>query len=130
MVIRKVYNPQNQKVAIKHTSHIRICGHGISEIGERFIKLAIDGADGKRATLERIDDLDAKGFRVRVNQLGAHLITEQARSELLNRIQSEGPRPASFTVATKLGWHGRQFVFPDEVVAGGETPIQVYPGTF
>src|SRR5215207_11041324 len=111
------------------TGHIRILRHGVSEIGERFVKLQINGGDGKRTTLERIDDLDdGKGLCKRLNLLGAHLITVQARTELLKRIQAEGPQASSFTVATKVGWYGHQFVFPDGVVAGNEKPIRVYPG--
>src|SRR5690349_12146920 len=113
----------------KLTRHIRILRHGVSEIGERFIRLQIKGGDGKRTTLVRIDDLDdGKDRCKRLNLLGAHLITEAARRELLNRIQAEGPQAPSFTVATKVGWHGRQFVFPDGVVAGDEKPIHVYAG--
>ena len=33
-----------------------------------------------------------------------------------------------FTVATKVGWYGCQFVFPDGAIAGEEKPIQVYSG--
>src|SRR5215207_898138 len=113
------------------TGHIRILRHGASEIGERFVKLQINGGDGKRTTLERIDDLDdGKGLCKRLNLLGAHLITVPARTELLKRIQAEGPQASSFTVATKVGWYGHQFVFPDGAVAGDEQPIQVYPGGF
>jgi len=33
-------------------------------------------------------------------------------------------------VATKVGWYGCQFVFPDDAIAGEEKPIQVYSGAF
>src|SRR3954464_6255597 len=119
-------NKTNQG-SIKLTRHIRILRHGASEIGERFVQLRIDGGDGKRTTLVRIDRLGVDFFE-RLNRLGAHVITDQAHREFLNRIQAEGPQAPSFMVATKLGWYGCQFAFPDGVIAGEEKPIRVYSG--
>src|SRR4051812_19243285 len=114
-------NSKTNQGSIKLTRHIRILRHGVSEIGERFVRLRINGADGQRTTLVRIDRLGDDFFE-RLNRMGAHLITKSVQTTFLNRIQAQGPQAPSFTVAAKVGWYGCQFVFPDGAVAGEERP--------
>ncbi len=105
------------------TSHIEIIATGKSAIGERFVKLGINAQDGYAEAVLRIDDLDGKkGAFARLNTLGAHLISPAARNEFMSRIQAEGLKPTSFRVATQIGFHGWEFVLPDEVISARKKP--------
>lgn len=106
----------------KYTAHISIVGHGLSEVNERFVKLKF----GSETAIVRIDDLHGSEKRcfARLNQLGAHLISRAAQSELINRIQRSPPSGEMFPVATRLGWHKDIYVSP--LVSLHEASMEVH----
>src|SRR5215207_5707008 len=127
-------NPAPQQQTPKHqfTRNIALEGQGVSDTGERFIKLKIQMPSGSVNLAVEIDNLAKTDARdamcLRLNQLGAHLIAGGARSELFKRIQDEGPRAPSFRVATKVGWVAGVFVRPDRVVGVPDQPLEVHLG--
>jgi putative DNA primase/helicase len=48
-----------------------------------------------------------------------------ARFKLVRRIQAEGPTPPKIRVATRIGFHGSEFAFPDEVIAAGTSKLGI-----
>jgi hypothetical protein len=93
------------------TSNIRLVRYGESETGEPFVKLRINGKIEVIIPLRDLGGGRAAGFEV-LNRSGAHLISRAAQTELVNRIQSHRPEKQLLRVATKLGWHGREFIHP------------------
>ena len=108
------------------TGNIIISGHGASESGEPFVRLEIKG----RRVLVRVNNLLGIGSRniefARLQNHGARLLDSAARQELTRRIEVARREPASFNVATKPGWHGEVFVFPDAVVPAGWSDVEIY----
>ena len=61
-----------QKTSI-YAAHIEIIGKGKSEIGERFVKLGINGDDGYVVEYVRTDNLTNKSEAISaLNRVGAH----------------------------------------------------------
>ena len=59
--------------AHQYTAHIDIIGKGKSEIGERFVKLGINGDDGYVVEYVRTDNLTNKSEAISaLNRVGAH----------------------------------------------------------
>jgi hypothetical protein len=116
----------------RYTSNIELSGQGVAQAGERFIRLSIDAPDHPRPvqTIERIDNLASRSafdaMCDRLNKLNAHLITSQARNELLGRIQSLGAQKPTFSVVTTVGWTGNMFVRPDGCIGKSSLPTEVY----
>lgn len=98
----------------QRTGHIKIAGFGSDERGDRYVGLRIARKNGTRRVFLPIDEFDRAMFR-RLNRLGAHIVTEAARRELLERIQSADPTGRLVSVATRLGRHGRCFVLPRKI---------------
>jgi putative DNA primase/helicase len=118
--------PTSKRSSAELSKNIDIRGYGVGEIGERFVVLRIKDGKERHSGLFRIDNLlGSKNELVgKLNRLGAHLVKQAAMTEFLNRLQAEPPRRASFKVATKLGWDGKQFVLPSGVIAVHEEPIK------
>ena len=98
----------------QRTGHINIAGFGRDERGDRYVGLRITRKNGTRRVFLPIDEFDRETFR-RLNRLGAHILTEAARRELVERIQSTTPTGKLVRVATRLGAHGRHFVLPGKI---------------
>ena len=113
------------KIVKQYTSHIKILGKGKSEIGERFVKLGIDGEDGHVEAYLRIDNFTRHETFAALNRVGAGLVSLKAKNELIARIQELGPKPCRFTVATRIGLHDSEFVFPDKVIAAGKPTVGI-----
>jgi hypothetical protein len=116
-----------------HTKSISILEVGVSALHEAFVKLGLTLPSGEvREAVVRIDNLvdreAKKAFIQQLNQLGAHLISPKAQTELVNRIQHEGQREPTFQVATQVGWHSNAFVRPDRVIGEPGQPLEVYLG--
>src|ERR1700722_13150905 len=106
------------------TRDIIVFGHGTSESGEPFVRSEIKG----KRVLVRVNNL--LGNRnvefARLQNHGARLLNRAAQEKLINKIEAESRKPASFIVATKLGWHEGAFVFPDGIVPEGWSDVEIY----
>jgi hypothetical protein len=106
------------------TGNIKISGHGATESGEPFVRLDVGG----KRVLVRVNNLllSPNVEFARLQNHGARLLDSAARQELTRRIEVARREPASFNVATTLGWHGEAFVFPDGVVPAGWSDVEIY----
>jgi putative DNA primase/helicase len=104
--------------------NIKISGHGASESGEPFVRLEIN----KKRVLVRVNNLLLKPNVefARLQTHGARLLDSEARGELRRSIETAQRQTASFTVATKVGWHEGAFVFPDGIVPKGWSDVEIY----
>jgi hypothetical protein len=98
----------------KWTGHIDIAGFGRDERGDRYVGLRIKRKNGARRVFIPIDEFDRETFK-RLNRLGAHIVTDTARRELLARAQSTNRTGKLVSVATRLGRHGPCFVLPRRI---------------
>ena len=95
----------------KWTGRVQITGSGRDERGSRYVGLKV----GRKAQVFLpIDAFDRAAFR-QLNNKGAHIITEAARQELMQRVQSSPPTGKLRPVATRLGAHGPCFVLPRKI---------------
>jgi hypothetical protein len=115
--------PTNRK-SPPFTGYIKITGHGSSESREPFVRLEIKG----RWILVRVNNLltDRNFEFARLQKIGAHLLDHAAQKRLIARIERARREPATFNVATTLGWQGDAFVFPDGVVPKGWSEVEIY----
>lgn len=97
-----------KRTSSSSSHHIRILGFGQNEVGERFVRLRVDEG---RGFLVSYHDWGPQKF-AELNQRGAHLIDDTSKRDFTNRLQGDGPPGSTFTVATRIGWHGRHFVLP------------------
>ena len=106
------------------TKEIIVRGHGTSESGEPFVRLEIEG----KRVLVRVNHLlvNRNAEFARLQNHGARLLQKAAQEALTTGIDAELRKPASFTVATTLGWHGEVFVFPDTIVPKGWSDVEIY----
>jgi hypothetical protein len=109
------------------TAHLRIAGFGAAEDGALFAELAFGHRDGMRTGLLPLAGLTpaSKAFD-RLTERGARLVSQAARRELIDRIQATADLRPTFAVATRLGWHGRDFVLPGEVIGPGASGLRVH----
>jgi hypothetical protein len=98
----------------KWTGHIDIAGFGRDERGNRYVGLLIKKKTGAGRVFIPIDEFDRETFK-RLNRLGAHIVTDTARRELLARVQSTNRTGKLVSVATRLGRHGPCFVLPRRI---------------
>ena len=117
VVSNGITEPHPTRKAAKHTSHIGLCGYGGSLDGALFIRLRFLHRGKPRTRLLPLAGLTvaSKEFD-RLSVDGARLFSQQARRELIDRIQATTEEAGRFAVATRLGWHRRAFVLPDGVV--------------
>jgi hypothetical protein len=117
-------------VSIKHTPNIQIRSFGCDETGHRFVKLRIKAGRHRETTvlpLDRLQSPRSAGFdELNSNRLGAHVHSDSARRELVNRLQAAGYQEPSFTVATRLGWRGHDFVLPDGIISQTGQPMHLW----
>jgi hypothetical protein len=114
-----------KEVPIKHTQNIQIRGFGKDEDGNPFVRLRIWAGEKLNSIvlpLDRLQSPKSAGFG-ELNRLDAHLISDQAKRELINRLQAEGYHQSRFTVATRLGWRGHDFVLPDGIISQSDRPM-------
>ena len=100
----------------KWTGRIDITGFGRDERGNRYVGLRIRRKLRARRVYLPIDNLNSASTFQRLNKLGAHIVTDTARRELIERVQSCNPSGNLVKVATRLGAHGRCFVLPREIL--------------
>ena len=113
--------------AAKHTSHIGICGYGVSLDGALFVRLRFLHRDKLRTHLLALGGLTVASQEFdRLNFYGARLISPQARRELIDRIQATPEEGGRFPVATRLGWHRHAFVLPDGVISADGKKLWVH----
>jgi putative DNA primase/helicase len=107
---------QEEKIVIE--------GEGVDEWGNRYFEFSVQGSD-KVIPPFRADQIDGHSelFPILINA-GASLFTQTAKNELLNRLQNRKPEEPGFKVATRLGWNGSVFVFPDEIVGTPGKPLE------
>ena len=119
---------KSQKQYIHHTKNIRIVNFGEDESGRPFVKLRIKVVDYIRTAIVPLEGFTTSKSSVfdLLNDYGAHLYSSPARLELINRVQAIGYRPPRFPVATRLGWHGQDFVLPDCVISPTKHQIRLY----
>ena len=60
-----------------------------------------------------------------LNAENAWLVSQQARGELISRIQRHSDTCSSFTVATRLGWHDGTFVLPECIFGPEKDSLRV-----
>src|ERR1039458_8998695 len=65
---------------------------------------------------------DPKPLYTALSNAGGNMMAPQAQAELRNRTQNYHAKP-SFTVATRIGWHGLAYVFPNQIV--GKPPLRI-----
>jgi hypothetical protein len=126
--LRRKALPQSPRSRLKYSQHLQILRSGEDETGKRFVKLRIRVAGRVRIAVVPLDGFttpQSPVFDV-LNGRGAHLYSSAARLELINRLQANGYRPSRFTVATRLGWHGQDFVLPDRVISPTNRRINLY----
>ena len=96
-----------------HSEHIQIGQLGISQDGDRFLRLTIRLGQRRRRELLSLRELEASPDQA-VRALGAALITNATRAEFLKRAQDafkmQGP---AFHVVTRPGFSRGAFVYPD-----------------
>ena len=92
----------------KWTGRVQVTGSGRDERGSRYVGLKV----GRKARVFLpIDAFDRAAFRL-LNNKGAHIVSDAARRELLERVQSSKPAGNPVKVATCLGAHDCCFVLP------------------
>lgn len=107
------------------TQHISFGDIGVGPNGERFVRIAIQLGKKRCRTLFRYDDV-VEGSRralAELNRLGAHIVTSEAKSEFMFRLQRIGPQRPSFKVATRVGPFGDVFVLPERVLSADNKTV-------
>jgi hypothetical protein len=125
---RKRTNPKLKAQKLRHTKNIKIISFGEDETGKQFARLQIKVLNHVRTVIAPLQGFTTPQSSVfdLLNDYGAHLYSSSARTELINRVQDIGYRPSSFPVATRLGWHGQDFVLPDCVISPTKRQIRLY----
>jgi hypothetical protein len=97
------------------TDHVKIIGFGENNQGFKFVKLSIDGRGSVLARIDNMTSNKASAFE-KLNQQWAHLYSQPAQNELINRIQALGQQPSTFKVADKIGLFDDCFILPDRAI--------------
>jgi len=82
------------------TGHIKLVARGISDNGQRFCKLRVNGDLGVRTIVVRETRLE--DHRDQLEAIGANLVSRRAFAELENRIQANGSTRPTFHVVTRI----------------------------
>jgi len=82
------------------TGHIKLVARGISDNGQRFCKLRVNGDLGVRTIVVRETRLE--DHRDQLEAIGANLVSRRAFTELENRIQANGSTRPTFHVVTRI----------------------------
>ena len=103
--------------------NVTIAGEGKDEWGNRYFKFVIE--DSKTSippfSVGQIIK-DPKPLYTALSNAGGNMLAPQAQAELRNRTQNYHAK-SSFTVATRIGWHGLAYVFPNQIV--GKPPLRI-----
>ena len=103
--------------------NVTIAGEGKDEWRNRYFKFVIE--DSKTSippfSVGQIIK-DPKPLYTALSNAGGNMMAPQAQAELRNRTQNYHAKP-SFTVATRIGWHGLAYVFPNQIV--GKPPLRI-----
>jgi putative DNA primase/helicase len=105
---------------------VAIVGEGVDEWGNRYVKLRVKGSD-QGIPAFKVADL-VKGptplFAALANA-GWNGLTRQAQNEVLKKLEVRKRTAPTFKVATRLGWNGDAFVFPDQVFGHSNMPLEI-----
>ena len=98
---------------------LHVVGHGVSGVGERFVKLVFKG----QPVLVSVNNLLTNRLAefVRLQNHGARLLRIEAQRKLVAKVDCELANRPKFSVVTTTGWHGDVFVFPDGIVPTGRS---------
>ena len=96
------------------TRRVEIRGFGTDERGTPYIHFRVRRGLRVKNFCAELDQIGPPLIR-RLNQAGAHIVSETARRELIERVQGSNPTGNTFRVATRLGVHGRCFVLPGKI---------------
>lgn len=94
-----ITKPEKQSKT-KYTAHIKLCRRGVSDTGQRFCKLMIEGDRGAETLLVRETQL--QDYRNELEAKGANLVSDAAWRELTARIQANGLKKPTLRVATRI----------------------------
>jgi hypothetical protein len=111
-------NVLNRKTipSVTHTQHIAIKGFAQGTDGDVFARLAFKHNGNSQLVLFNMRALynrTASEFD-NLNQAGGRVYSFAARKELEIRLQANIPSKITRRVATRIGWVGGKFAFPDE----------------
>ncbi|MGA2636439.1 DUF927 domain-containing protein [Methylocella sp.] len=84
----------------KFTGHIKLCGRGFSDNGQRFCKLRIHRDRGVKTLLVRETHL--QDYKDELEAKGANLVAPEASRELIRRIQANGSKEPTLKIATRI----------------------------
>ena len=103
---------------------LHVVGHGVSGVGERFVKLVFKG----QPVLVSVNNLLTNRLAefVRLQNHGARLLRIEAQRKLVAKVDCELANRPKFSVVTTTGWHGDVFVFPDGIVPTGRSDIEIH----
>ncbi len=111
--------------AKKHT-RVRISEYGRSEIGDLYVYIKIIQGRPIKGLWSKVNDLFSSrddAFDI-LNRAGANIYGTKAKRELKDRIRSKIPRNTTVQIATRVGWFGNCFVFPNEIIGKGKSSIR------
>jgi hypothetical protein len=109
------------------TEHITLGSYGKSLNGELFVELCFKVGGETISYMVPLADLTATSrVFTALNNAGAHVLSPQARRELIDRLQAHQPQGPMLDVATRLGWHGSNFVLPGLTFGPDKKTLRVY----
>src|SRR5262249_14320564 len=95
------------------------------EFGRRYLRFAVANSD------RDVPPISAEELSRSPTTLWAALanagwngFTDKARREVLEKLGRRKAKPPTFEVATRLGWNGDAYVFPDEIVGDAKMPLE------
>jgi hypothetical protein len=109
--------------------HIELFRLGESLDGQLFVELGFDVKGETKTEMLPLAGMTtaSKVFDV-LTVGGARLISWPARRELIDRLQEHQPTGPMLRVATRVGWHGDNFVLPQRTYGPDAKTLRVYLG--
>jgi len=100
-------------------------GEGVDEWGNRYFKFSVKGSKKTIPpfSVSQIVNNQSEFMTALINA-GASLFTSNSQRTILKQLEERQPEDPSFKVATRLGWNGSVFVFPDEIVGTPKKPLE------
>ena len=101
----------------KTTPKLQVISEGEDEWGRRYLLIGVSGKPMPNfppILASRLINKKSEVIAELVNA-GINLFTSRAQAEFFASIQNWGTKPATFRVATKIGWNGNTYVLPDQI---------------
>jgi putative DNA primase/helicase len=107
-------------------SRLTIDGEGVDEWGKRYFKFSAQGSKRDIPAFSADDIHDKLSLLLKeFANAGTNTFGQRFKNSFLDYLQSWKPERPTFKVATRVGWHGSSFVFPDQIVGKTKLPVEI-----